>query len=147
MADAISLIAAVIGIADVSVRLGREVVEIISQLKDASTEICRLRGRTEELTEVVQQIHVLGQRYSASSLGDATEASFKTVEQVLQSCKKDLDLIQAMLREIDQARDSVIGRASRRIKAVMNDRKLAKISQRLETHKATLSTSLSTIGR
>lgn len=147
MAEAISLVAAVLGIADVTTRLAKAILGTISKLKNPSTEIQSVRDKINELTNTLQQIQHLGQSYSQLPLDDGSNSSFEDINQILASCQGDLLKLRTRLSEVDRMNDSWFGRTVRRVKFAQYEKEISKTCQRLETHKTSLLVCLSTVGR
>lgn len=148
MAEALSIAASVVQFADLACRVARELYTFVSALKDASDELRRLNQRIKELAGILLDVQKLAEIYKNSALLLGNENAFNTLNEDLKSCTGDLRLLQKIVPGSTKKSDkSFIRQPQKRFKTVFKEKEITKISQRLDSHKASLSNALSVIGR
>ena len=148
MAEALSIAASAVQFADLACRVARELYAFVSALKDASDELCRLNQTIKELAGILLDVQKLAEIYKTSALLLGNENAFDTLNEDLKSCTGDLRLLQKIVPGSARTSDkSFIRQLQKRFKTVFKEKEITKISQRLDSHKASLSNALSVIGR
>lgn len=147
MSDPFGLIAAGIGVADVACRLAKALYSFVSDLKDASAELRRLRRKLEQLSSILSQCTSLNERYRKSALLASNRPTFDAIEGVLEACVGDLRQLQGLFGSPARQGATVLNRFGKIVKSVFDEKEISQVSLRLESHKASLSTALSMIGR
>jgi hypothetical protein len=148
MAEALSIAASAVQFADLACRVARELYAFFSALKDASDELCRLNQTIKELAGILLDVQKLAEIYKTSALLLGNENAFDTLNEDLKSCTGDLRLLQKIVPGSAKTSDkSFIRQLQKRFKPVFKEKEITKISQRLDSHKASLSNALSVIGR
>jgi STAND-like protein len=146
MAEAISLISATIGIADVCIRLSKELIDVVSRFQGAPEKIQKLQRRIGELTGIFDQIHTLGQHYNSLPSSPSTVGSFQHIHRTIASCKENLGTFERLLAKSHGVSGSMIAKTRMRIKFALNDRECSRIIEQIEADKTALLTAMSAIG-
>lgn len=148
MADPFSIVAssfAVVGVTDVVLRLSAECYRFLSDIKDAPAEIVRLRNCVKDNEQLLVSLkrHVDELRCSGAMISPPTPAS-----------NSDLDGLPASIRALQRELGNLKSLAKKhggrdktwaRIKWVLDDRKVNKSVEKLESTKATLSLALALV--
>ena len=152
MADPLSLAAsifAVIGTADVVLRASLEFSRFLSNIKDAPTEVERLRICLHDNTLLVETSkQYLEELRDCNSLSPASQRNI--------GLSRALTHFTSAIRALERELISLVGLAKRhsgvskswgRIKWLLDERKVGQSLQRLENSKSTLTTALVLVGR
>lgn len=137
---------AVVGVADVVLRAGKEVYQFLNAIKDAPAEVESLRQRVHDNALVVQE----SKRYweelkqSASSTSSSTTSLSQAFLQFI-SVLRGLDRELSTLGSLAKRHKGVTSWG--RIKWVFDERKILKSLQKLEVSKSTLIALLVLVGR
>ncbi|KAH7139279.1 hypothetical protein B0J11DRAFT_610664 [Dendryphion nanum] len=148
MADPFSIVAssfAVVGVTDVVLRLSAECYRFLSDIKDAPAEIVRLRNCIKDNDQLLVSLkrHLDELRCSAAMISPPTPASNSDLDGLPAS-------IRALQRELGNLKSLVKKHGGgdktwARIKWVLDDRKVNKSVEKLESTKATLSLALALV--
>lgn len=137
---------AVVGVADVVLRAGKEVYQFLNAIKDAPAEVERLRQCIHDNALVVQE----SKRYweelkqSASSISSSTTSlsqAFLQFISPLRSLDRELSALGSLVKRYKGVT------SWGRIKWVFDERKILKSLQKLEMSKSTLTALLVLVGR
>jgi hypothetical protein len=143
MSDPVSITAAVIGFAHIAIKLGRELSVLISQFREASTELRRLHGELEELNKIIVEIMKLSQTYQNSDLFRHKSEIFDIIENVLKGCADDMSELKNIVEQPSAQTITTLNRFKISIKSVFNEDKILRISSRLVERKKNLDLLLS----
>ena len=106
MAEAIGLIASVIGIAGTGVKLSKTLRETISDIRSAANHVHDLATSITHFSHVLRQIgHCLSDKNSPRSDG-----ALLTVKGVVQHCREIFDVLDGMVAEFRKSRKGVASR-------------------------------------
>ena len=150
MADPLSLVAssfAVVGLADVVLRASAEVYQFLSEIKDAPTEVERLRRSLRETTLLVhaskQYLERSREHFSAGSTStiESTEA-LNLFNSTVRALNRELGTLVVLARKHNKS-----GKAWGTIKWVLGQRKIGSATQKLENSKSSLNSALALVGR
>jgi hypothetical protein len=144
MAELISLLASIVGIADVCVRSSQGIVEFISQFQDAPAKLETIQCRIEELQGTFDQIKTLGCSYDTLE-NDRPVRPLREVKQCLYSCQVKLSQIQQLLNDTHGFSGSVITSLKRKVKFLLKDRQCSDILRSIEESKTSLTMAMQTV--
>lgn len=152
MAEPLSLAAsifAVIGAADVVLRASIEFSHFLAAVKDAPADVERLRTSLQETTLLVETAkHYLEELKDCRSFSPASPQTvglgkaLSCFTSCIRALERELVSLVALVRRYDGACQSW-----GRIKWILDERKLGKSMQKLETSKVALTTALVLVGR
>lgn len=141
MADPFSITAssfAVVGAADVVVRLSLECHRFLSEIKDAPEEIDRLRTSIKENRELVDTLmkHLADLRDPTSSISSSTIDLSPAINQTnssVRALQRELNALLLLSKKYNGG-----NKTWERVKWVLDERKISKCLERLERTKSTL---------
>ena len=151
MADSVSTIvnlSAILGLADVLCRAGKELFIFFTAIKDASKDIRNVAEELQQFIALLASVKTAVEQREASALAKDDELSWSGVIKALKGCQielSELSLFVAKSRPNQQ-----FGKAMNfvhKVKWVLDEKKLIQSCQRLERRKLTLITALTVIGR
>ena len=138
---------AVVGVADVVLRAGKDFCQFLRAIQDAPTEVESLRCCIEDAVILVQDLRRYWQELKQSDPSTSSSAA---------SLNQALPQFQRALRTFDRELSSLLTLAKRykgsskrwaMIKWVLDERKILKSLQNLEVAKTTLGVALVLVGR
>ncbi|KAI9881624.1 MAG: hypothetical protein M1830_000189 [Pleopsidium flavum] len=145
MAEAFSVATssfAAIGLADVVIRVGKELYSFLAAIKVAPIEIRRLQSDLQDLKVVVSEVKYYWEEFNlSSSLGNSHSVPPSFISS-LEGLREEL----LALAEL-ATKQGIVKRWAGKIKWVFEEREIAKSLTRLESHKAALNTALILVGR
>jgi len=138
---------AVVGLADVVLRASKEFCQFLSAIKDAPTEVERLRCCIYENTLLVEDSKRYWEELKDSA--SLTSSSATTLSQALPQFTSALKALGRELSALDTLakRHNGIAKSWGKIKWVLDERKINKSLQRFEVSKSTLVAALVLVGR
>ena len=151
MAEPFSLVAssfAVVGLADVVLRAGKEFCQFLSAIEGAPTEVETLRCSINDTTLLVEDVKRYGEELKQSAASLTSSAATTRSEILLQ--------IKSALRTLERELSALVTFAKRhrrihnpwgRLKWVLDEQKILKALQKLEASKSTLIAALVIAGR
>ena len=152
MSDPLSISAsafAVVGLADVVLRTGKECYQFLCAIKDAPSEVQRLQECIQETALLVQNSRKYCKELKASSPSAQSSSTPAASDQVMLLFKSALRGFEREFSDlrIVARRYNVTTNTWGKIKWVLDERKLGKSMSRLEASKSTLVTALMLVGR
>ena len=152
MSDLLSVSAsafAVVGLADVVLRTGRECCQFLCAIRDAPSEVRRLQNCVQETALLVHNSKKYCEELKVSTLSTQSSSCPPASNQVIAlftSASKGLKREYSAL-EIVAKRHNATAKTWGRIKWVLDERRLAKSLSRLEASKSSLVAALIFVGR
>jgi hypothetical protein len=134
---------AAVGLADVVIRVGKELYGFLAAIKGAPTEIRRLQSDLRDLELIVSEVKLYWEEFNLSS-------SPANRHDVLHSFVSSLEAVREeffCLGRLGQDKEGIAKRLAGKIKWVFEEREIAKSLKRLESHKAALNIALILVGR
>lgn len=133
---------AIIGVADVVVRTGREVHGFLRDLADAPEEIDRLCTTVRETILLVETVRQILDTFASRKAADTTDQITALFESALKSLQRELQNLRIL-----SARFRGVNKTWSRVKYVLDERKINKIFSNLERSKGLLTNSLQVASR
>lgn len=138
---------AVVGLADVVLRSGKEIYQFLSAIKDAPEEVDRLQCSIGDTALLVENVKCHAQELSQSdSLTTTTPTSASQMMLQIQSALRSLDRELSALVKLAK-RYQTMHNKWERIKWVLDERKILKSLRKLEASKSALVAALVLAGR
>ncbi len=134
---------AAVGLADVVIRVGKELYGFLAAIKGAPTEIRRLQSDLRDLKLIVSEVKLYWEEFNLSS-------SPANRHDVLHSFVSSLEAVREELfasADLAKTKEGIAKRLAGKIKWVFEEREIAKSLKRLESHKAALNIALILVGR
>jgi hypothetical protein len=140
---------AVVGLADVLVRLSVQASGIYERYRTSSKDAARLLKELKTLVDIVTEVRVYANDYKQSPyVLDDGLTQLPQLEETLQACKTEVEaLIQSAEAATGSLIDGWLKHVSRGLKWALDDGKVRESCQRIEQLKATLITILALTGR
>lgn len=140
---------AIVGLADVVVRLVVQVSDIYNRCNNASKDVPRLLGDLKTLAGIVTQVRAFADEYNRSPfLLDDSQTLLPQLEITLKDCELELRALQQVANNAKSGgTDGWFKQWSKDLSWALNDDKVQRSCQKIEAYKVTLNTALSLIGR
>lgn len=142
-------VTAFLGLADIVYRYTLQVSNLYSRCDSASKSVPRLLKDLKHLAEIIAQIRIFIPEYHQSPyvLEDA-QSALSELERLLRDCETELEALKLLLNEINiNQGDGWVKRWSKNLSWGLDDQKISKCCQQLETYKSDFNLKLSPIGR
>lgn len=133
---------AIVGVADVAVRTGREVHSFLRNIVDAPEEINRLCTIVKEVAILAETAKQLLDKIAKQKQTDTTRQSISLFEVALKSLNRELQNLRVL-----SARFRGGNSAWSRVRYVLDERKLNKAFENLERSKSLIGNALQVAGR
>ena len=143
MADPLSTVAAVVSLIDVTIRACEGISSLVVGLKDAPNAAQHLRQTVQNVKSVLEHIKLYVSEYESSKLfTEQHQLLPEVVKKELLGIRVDLDLLQKFLPSSGNQR-----KIGRRVKWVLDEKKLARVIRRLESRQRALMTGLQIVAQ
>lgn len=136
LSRALSVLADIVYLIEISSKLLSYAVEYATQVKSAKEDIARFRVELEAFVKVLQSLHALAQNPEASKL-----VTFQSLTEYIQQCKLDLEHMQKKL-DPSKGRKSMSQFGVQALKWPFEKKELHNAIDILERYKSTFSTAL-----
>jgi hypothetical protein len=146
MAELCSVIAASVGLADISIRAIRETRDLFSKVSNASAEIKYLQRHLASLETYIIHISTIQGLYKSDAPAN-TQRLCVDIDNELQSCVKDLGELKILIQDPNANTKSLRNRFGKVVKSVWHEQKIAKLTERLERRKSNFIKLMSILGR
>lgn len=147
MADPLSGIAAIVSLADISIRTIRGLFKFLSKLATASAELRYLQRHLHSLESYVSHVHKVLRLYSKTGFIEANRDICHDLGNELNLCNGDLKKLERILYSAKEGTKPTLNRFGVFVKSVWKESEIAKISERLEKRKLHFAITLSALGR
>ncbi|KAL1797825.1 hypothetical protein ACET3X_004431 [Alternaria dauci] len=134
---------AIIGVAEVVVRTGREVHGFLRDIAGAPEEIDRLCTTVKETTLLAEAVKQILETFASRTPNDATNRSAALFESTLKSLQRELQNLRMLNARFRGMSNTTWGR----VKYVLDERKVNKMFNNLERAKSLLANSLQVASR
>ena len=138
----------VVGLADVICRLGKELYSFYSTCKNSSQEIQHLVTELQQLDTIIQSIRKIAQTYQTSAFATDDGLALPDVLETLQNCQSEYEVLLDLAEGANPAKFPATARGIyKKVKWVLDEKKVVRACQKLERVKSTLAAALSNTGR
>ena len=147
MVDALSSLAAVAGLADVTCRLGKELYGFFSAIKHASQDIQNMLKELQQLEAIISSIQTLAENYGNSPWATDDNLFVSGIHQTILHCKDEFETLRERVGRLrlDQHSGTAKNLTSK-VKWILDDKKTVQSCQKLERIKLSLTTLLTSAG-
>lgn len=140
-------VAAGIKAVDAAINVARTVHSIITAMANASEELLWVLGKLAQLESLMQQLSILRQSYSGTTLFHESENNFRLLHSIADPSTKDVFKLQSLLGKPIRKQDRPLCRVYKMVWYPFKRLDITEISCRLDNHISLATSVLSAIGR
>lgn len=137
---------AVVGLADVAFRYGRELVELVVKLKQTDQDVDNLLVELRILASLLARVRILVEDSRTSSVTQQNQGAWIELELIIKGCQNEFSLLQEILAVAQAPVAGWLGQSRRKANWVLKDSRLTQSFERLQRHETQLVTTLSVLG-
>jgi len=139
---------AVVGLADIVFRLGKDLYELCERAQSASRSISRLLAELRAVTSIVARIRIFVHEFECSSFALEDSLTLPHIESILTLCGQEFEILTAIIASTQtRASDGWTAQFLKRFKWALDEQSIEQSCQRLQRLSISLTAALSLNGR
>ncbi|KAL9122130.1 MAG: hypothetical protein Q9187_001307 [Circinaria calcarea] len=147
MADALSSLAAVVGLADVTCRIGKELYVFFNAIKHASQDVQTMLKELQQLDTIISGIHTLAENNNKPPFSTDDQLSFSAIFQALHDCKNEFETLRELVEKFKPNQQlGAKEHLANKVKWILDEKKITKSCRKLERLKLSLTAVLTSVG-
>lgn len=145
---AVTSVAGIVGLADVALRLSKEVYVFFSAIADASEQIRRMITEVESTNRLLIDVRNLSDEHQKSLYATRDNLGLSELVKTLEICQKEAQELDRLVKSMESTQSTnKVKRLANRFQWVAHEASLKRLCQDLNRHKASLTMALSISGR
>lgn len=138
---------AVVGLADVVFRQGKDLVDLLVKVKRADDDVKELQNELQALESRIVEVRLFAAEFQASPFVIEDQRVLPYLDLILRGCEHEFNLLHGIVSAAMKPADGWLRQLGRRVGWALKDQKVVQSRQQLEKYKSELTAALSIIGR
>ena len=136
-----------VGLADVTCRIGKELYVFFNAIEHAPHDIQNMLKELQQLDTIISSIHTLAENNNKPPFSTDDQLSFSAILQALHDCKSEFESLRDLVEKFKPNQQlGAKKHLANKVKWILEEKKITKSCQKLERLKLSLTTVLTSVG-